>query len=261
MRRLGVLFLLLVPVISTAQDPPLKVEGDGVKVVQVDQIVVQKVDRTLVTSFPFTVVAPSGYDLYFWAYPVGVVATDLNVKLEVTAAPEGEVTVAVKMVRAKLDKDGKYLGMEVKLGRISFYVGKVAPPDPKPPDPKPPDPKPPVPTTGLRVILVAELGPTTGQPVLSKGQLNVWYSTNLKTFLDNRCVKSSDGRPEWRKWDKNIVLTGKETQTMAKLWEATKPNLNVMPAIVIVTDQTGGVYPLPETEQATIELIRQKGGV
>jgi hypothetical protein len=132
----AVLFLVLAG-LAKGQEVGLKVEGAGVKVVQIDQTVIQKVDRTLVSAFPFSVQATGTPGaLFFWSYPPAVKATDLNERLEVTAAPVGELTVNVKVVSPRLDKDGRFLGFDTRLGRVTFYVGEVGP-APKPPEPKP----------------------------------------------------------------------------------------------------------------------------
>jgi hypothetical protein len=124
--------------IAKGQEVGLKVEGAGVKVVKVDRVITVQEDRTLVTSFPFTVQAVPGAGLYFWQVPAGVTSTDLNDRLEITAAPKGELTVSVKVVSPKLDKDGRFLGFVTQLGRVTFLVGDVPPgPNPKPPEPKP----------------------------------------------------------------------------------------------------------------------------
>ena len=96
---------------------------------------------------------------------------------------------------------------------------------------------------------------------MSRAHLSVWNSTALKTYLDGRCAKGSDGRPEWRKWDRDIVLT-KETKTLTQLWEATKPKLvgARLPAILIVSDTAGELLPLPDTVEATVALIGHKTG-
>lgn len=134
-----VALLWLAPAAPAQDSVQLKVDGAGVKVVQVDRQVIVKQDVTLVASFPFTVSAPEGNGLYFWSYPPTVTAADLGDRLEITAAPKGELTVSVKVVAPKLDKEGRFLGFETKLGRVTFLVGDVpAPVPPTPPEPADP---------------------------------------------------------------------------------------------------------------------------
>jgi len=136
-------------------------------------------------------------------------------------------------------------------------------PGPKPPDPKPPDPKPPTPgpVTGLRILMVKD-----SRAAMSKGHLNVWNSTRLKSFFDESVAKTG-GRPDWRKWGTNVDVTY-ENQVLKDLWAATKPQLGKLPALVIVSDQRGEILPLPATEQGVIDAVKkyqararkQKGG-
>src|SRR5262245_31281864 len=88
----------------------IRVEGTGVSVIEVEQIVTQKVKRTAVLSFPCTLSGEKGWEDYFWTVPQGVSARDLNDRLQITAAPRGEILIGLKMVKPRLDKDGKYLG-------------------------------------------------------------------------------------------------------------------------------------------------------
>jgi hypothetical protein len=257
--RYVMMSLLLIAGTASSQEIPLKVDGSGVKVVQVDKVIIVKEDRTVVSSFPVVVQAPAlqGAGLYFWSYPIGVTATDLNDRLEITSAPRGELVVSVKVVAPRLDKDGKFVGFDTRLGKVMVYVGDIPLP-PKPEPPKPPDvkPDPPTPVSGVRVILINE-----SSAAMSRGHLAVWNSTALKDYLDSRCVKGTDGRPEWRKYDKDVIQT-KEPKTLVDLWAATKPKLTGMklPALLIVSDASGELYPLPETVEAAVALIKQKVG-
>jgi hypothetical protein len=125
---LAVLFFLLAG-IAKGQDVPLSVQGG--KVVKVDKVITIQVDATVIDKFPFTVSAPAGGGLHFWQYPAGVAATDKGDKLEVTAAPKGELTISVKLITADWDKKQ----FVTKFGSVTVCVGEVKPP--KPPEPKP----------------------------------------------------------------------------------------------------------------------------
>lgn len=242
MKRLVILWLFLFSAVAPAQDT-LEIKGDTVTV-KVDRVVVVKEDLLLVRSLPFEVKAPPGGFGYVWTTPAGWVTSKKANVLEVKTAPKGAVTVGVEWYVVDFDKRV----VQNKFASVTFAVGDV-PPGPKP-DPDPPIPAP----TGARVLLVNE-----SSAVMSKGQLNVWNSTELKAYLDRKCVKGDDGRPEWRKWDKDVSLT-KETPTLVKLWDATKPQLKALPAIVIVTDGSGEIFPLPETIAETLTLLKSKLG-
>lgn len=131
------------------------------------------------------------------------------------------------------------------------------PTPPVPPGPTPPNPPTPVPVTGFRVLFVYEA--TDGQPSLTKEQLNTIYSTQIREYLNRKCAKD-DGRPGWRTWDKEVVLTAKESPTWKALWDAVKPQVKAYPSVVIVTDQKGEVFPLPATEAETLALLKKYGG-
>lgn len=194
--------------------------------------------------------------------PAGV-----GVKIEVkTDAPRVYWLACSEIVQLFASDDGKWVVFVcTKPGsyRVAAHAGgpfafaavevtgeAVPDPKPKPPDPKPkpPDPKPPGPHTGLRVLFVRE----TSTP-LGRAHMLVWSSTRLKTLLDEKCAKTNN-RPDWRKWDKDVD-TQYENDTLKKLWAATRPNLGQLPAIVVVTDQTGEILPLPDTEQGVMDLI------
>lgn len=227
---------------------PLEVKGGGVKIVEVDKVVIVKVPQTLVTSFPFTINAPPGAGLYFWGYPAGVQAVDKNDKLEITSAPKGMLSVSVKAIGAKLDKDGKFLGFEVKFGSVEIAVGEVTPPTPPDPGPKPPVP--PGPVTGLRVILAWDKS-------AKQDQIDMLYSPKVADYLNAKC---KDGPKGWRLWDKDTVVHD-SSPVFKGIWDAVKPNLAAGKTwVVIATDQKVEYFPLPATEAALLDLLRKYGG-
>lgn len=133
---------------------------------------------------------------------------------------------------------------------------------PKPPDPpKPPPDVDPLPITGFRVIFIYETSPS---PKYTAEQNNILNSTAISTYLNSKCVKSAKGQPEWRRWDKDIKAEDmkKETDTLQKLWVATKPKLTTLPAMVVVNDTTGEVIPLPATatEADVLATLKKYGG-
>lgn len=134
---------------------------------------------------------------------------------------------------------------------IDIGVGPQPPPDP---EPKPPGPSPA--PAGFRVLMVYE-----SSAKLTQEQRNILNSTAITGYLNAHCVKHPKlGTPEWRKWDKDIEVSPKESETMRKLWEETKPKLGELPQILIVVNGKGQLYPLPETEAETLKLLKQNGG-
>jgi hypothetical protein len=111
----------------------------------------------------------------------------------------------------------------------------------------------PIPPGEFRALFVYE-----SSAPLTKEQLNIWYSTRIAEYLNAKCAKD-DGRPGWRKWDKDID-TQHETPTWKAIWAATKPTVTTLPALVIIRGQKGEAVPLPETEEATLTLLKKHGG-
>jgi hypothetical protein len=140
MKRLALLSwfaLLASAALAYGQGIQLEIQGENVKNILVDKVVIVKSSLTVVGSFPFSVQAPAGSALYFWSFPPGVVATDMGDRLEVTNAPKGNLTISVKAM--VIDWDAKKV--IAKFGQISFAVGEV-PPGPAPIPPTPPVPPP-----------------------------------------------------------------------------------------------------------------------
>lgn len=126
-------------------------------------------------------------------------------------------------------------------------------PPPKPDDPVEPDVTVP---TGFRVILVYE-----STAALSREQLNILHSTAITAFLNQTCVKGADGRAEWRKWDKDIVVTPKESATLVELWNAAKPKLGTLPQMIVAVNGNAMVMDFPATEAETLTKLKTIAGV
>lgn len=232
--------------------------------------------------------------------PDNLYVVDSDVELIVVEAPEGMLKISSMdgpvTIRSKfIDGDrvetrtfrGKnvYLVEGAKSGNAELLVlpvgGKQADlmrkrlvvqttPGPAPPGPTPPGPTPdpnPLPITGFRVIFVSETNPS---PKYNQEQNNILSSTAIATYLNAKCIKGAKGQPEWRRWDKDIKPEEmkKETETLQKLWEATKPRLNdpknpvKLPAMVVVNDRNGEVIPIPDTatEADILAMLKKFGG-
>lgn len=254
MTRYIALLTLFLAGTARAQDVPLEVKGDTIKV-QVDKIVVVKEDRLLVKSLPFTVSAPPGAGLYFWQFPGGVQALDRGDRLEVIGAPKGPLAISVKLISADLDKDGRFKGFITKFGSVQFDVGEVVPPKPPtPPDPpKPPEPPPnPAPITepGFRVMVIYE----TQQ--LTPGLNAIIKSKALWDYLDATCAKDGS-TPARRFYDKDVP-----PGTDSFKWEQeafARPRKSV-PWLIVSNGVSGFEGPLPATVEATLELLKKFGG-
>lgn len=132
-------------------------------------------------------------------------------------------------------------------------------PRPPPPGPDPIPIVPPVPTpTGFRVIFVTESSAN-----MTREQLNTLASTQIRSFLDQTCVKGADGRPDWRQWDKDVVVSAKESPTVAALWNTAKPQLGALPLPVMIVAVNGQatVMALGATEAETLAKLKTAAGV
>lgn len=208
-RFISMAMFLSIAIPIYAQD--LSIKGDGVKVVKVDKVVIVKEDATVIQSFPFTINAPPGAGLYFWASPAGFVFADRGDSLEVTSAPKGAATISVKSILPDLDKDGKFKGFLTKFYSVSFTVGDVptpTPPIPVPPVPVPPTPDPaPIPLAGYRVLIIYE---EKDKDQLPKDQFFALFGEPYREYFFTNCVKSPSGTPELRIFDKDINIAGAE---------------------------------------------------
>lgn len=247
-----VLFLLLACALAQTPETKLKLTGDGIKVVQVDQVVVVKVNQTVATSFPFYVEAPSGAGLYFWKYPDAAQAEDQGDKLKVTGAPKGLLTVSVKAISPKLDKDGKFIGFLTTFDSITVNVGAV--PDPLPPDPKPVPPSPaPFPVNGLAALIVYESSEISKHPGLS----DVMSGSKTNDYMAAKGIKGG-----FLKLDKDSDVSGLDAW-VKEAWKVPRPSL---PWLVISNGEAGYSGPVPKDTQGvhlpslTVELLRKYGG-
>lgn len=214
-KRLFPLFFLAAAFVlpCLGQDVPLTVEGGDVHVVKVDQVVTVKVDRTVVTKFPFTIKAPADEGFYDWIVPPGIVGVDKVENYEVTSAPKGDQVIRVKIRSAQIvDGKVKYL---TRFGSVAFSVGEPGPTPPPPVPPQPPQPKPddpaPIPAQGLRVLVLYEI--QNGRPGLTSKQSNEVYGEAFTKFCNDNCVKDANGTPEFRIYPKDVSL-----KNSSELW-------------------------------------------
>lgn len=263
---LGLWLLLAAPIFS--QEVQLTVKGKT-NVVEVDKTIttVIKEAHTVVQAFPVTFSAPAGAGLYFWTYPANVTAIDKNDSLDVTAAPKGPLTIAVKAIAPNLDKDGKFLGFKTEFGSVTVDIGSVVPPLPPAPDPGPePTPKPPVPpaptptpnpapiqVAGKRVIIVyKDLG--NGKTSMSEKQEDEVYGATLTKYLNTNTTKV-DGTAEVRIWPDNIKLAN-----ASEVWRQVMGRTRTAPNWIIISDyerNRGYEGPLPDGDGAILNLVKK----
>ena len=125
-----------------------------------------------------------------------------------------------------------------------IYFGPTVSPDPVPvPEPPIPDVDPPIPGDSLSMLIVEEVN---DRGDLSADQVGIFTSVPLREWLDSHDV-------EWRIWDQNV-----ETKFEAEKWrQALAKPRDALPWIYVSNGKSGYSGPLPETVEATIELLEK----
>lgn len=142
---------------------------------------------------------------------------------------------------------------ETDIVRQLLDIGGGPRPPPEPdPGPAPPGPGPTPVATGFRVLFIYETSSN-----LTREQLNTLHSTAISGYLNEKCAKGPDGRPEWRRWDPDVKMTPKESESLRLLWEATKPQLKPGPQLVIAVNGAAKILDLPATEADTLAILKQ----
>lgn len=124
-------------------------------------------------------------------------------------------------------------------------------PDPKPdpkPDPVDPPPEPVDPAVGMRVLILYE-----SAAKMTAEQLTTLNSTKLRSALNAACVRESDGLAGWRKWDKDLPVTGEPWVGIVAAAKA-KMVESGLPSMAIIRGKSIKVYPVT-TEAAAIAAI------
>lgn len=250
MNKLASVIVLLVAALPLYGQPVnLSIKGDGVKVVKVDKVILVKEDATVVQSFPFTIGAPEGAGLYFWTYPVGVVAIDKGDALDVQQAAKGPLTISVKAISADVDKDGKFKGFKTTFGSVSFTIGDVPAP-PIPPGPNPPTPDPvtpaPIPLAGYRVLFIEE---TEDRNKITLDQFNAMFGADSAKWLNANAK-------EWRVYDKDSSALSDPGRHWLDALKR-RPAAFATPWVIISNGVTGFEGALPKTE-TEIKALLQK---
>lgn len=131
---------------------------------------------------------------------------------------------------------------------LRLVVSGLAP-QPPPVDPIPsPGPKP---AAGIRVLLIINEDAKIDQ-------LNAAGSLDVVEWLDRNCVKDSEGKPEWRRYDRSIInnpgVLDKETPLLKKLWLDVKDQVPQGSQMVIATGSTVVVKPIINVQTTLTEL-------
>lgn len=139
--------------------------------------------------------------------------------------------------------------------RITCNKGPQPPPNPTPDQPTV-DVKPtPKPAGEMRVFVVYESSQNhSRQQDLILASVE---SGKISEALNAKCSKGTDGRPNWRRWDKDIQYDS--SSPMGKLFESIKGPAVAkgLPAVVVTCGEDSTVYPvgLNATEDSVISVL------
>lgn len=108
----------------------------------------------------------------------------------------------------------------------------------------------PIPDIGFRVLITYS---NDSKSSLSRDQLAIIDSSDLREWLDAHCVKDAQNVPEWRIWASEIQ-TNPDQPIWQKLMGLERKS---EPWITISTGRTGFSGPLPANEAETIKLLEK----
>ncbi len=256
MQRLAHVLLLLL-VLSRqgyGQDTPVKIKGGDTKVVMVDHIVVTKVPRLVVTTFPFDLEVDPNKGFYDWLLPEGVKGIEADNVLKVTAAPKGDLSIRVKVRSAKFVEGQEPLYI-TKYGTFDFSVGDVGPqPVPPGPTPTPVPPTPsPVPVKSFRVIFVYETSKT-----LTKEQNSAMYGKLVRDYLSANTTPENGLLTGYRYWDKDTDAS-LESPTLKALWAAITPQLvnTSLPLVAVEVNGKVELIPVASSDKEMFSILKK----
>lgn len=108
----------------------------------------------------------------------------------------------------------------------------------------------PIEDVGYRVLITYN---NEGKAALSKSQLAILDSNDLRDWLDQNCVKNTQGIPEWRIW-----ATEMQVNPDQPIWQKLMGlERKADEWIIISTGKKGFTGPLPQTESETMELLKK----
>jgi hypothetical protein len=123
--------------------------------------------------------------------------------------------------------------------------------------PIPIDP-PPITEPGFRVLVIEE---TAERGKLPKDQLTILTSTEVRAYLNAKCVKGPDGKtPEYRFFDKDTDLSH-ESEVWQKAMAAAKGTQGfVVPWLIVSDGKKGEDGPLPANVADMMTELKKYGG-
>lgn len=136
------------------------------------------------------------------------------------------------------------------LGVQQFHGCHLPSPAPSPPAPSPA----PIPADGLHVLVAYESADVATYPREAWGAV---YGADFEGYLNAKCAKGKDGRPAWRRFDKDTPGGGDDA-----IWGEAMKKATAFPWLVVSNPQKGGGYAgkLPATKAEVMALLQKYGG-
>lgn len=248
--------------VAQTPTPSLEVSGGDPKVVKVKRVIEVFDDRTVYTTFPVVVKAPTGFG-YQWEIPAGLTATRKGSQLDVTGG-NGTFTVSVTWYVV----DFKAQTVTEQFAQRVLDLGDIKPPEPVPPKPPEPDPKPkpdgtsPFSEAGFRVMISFE--PNVLMPP-GDPRRGILMGQPVQNYLNAKCVlgpaneKDASGQQmrDWRIWPSNTDAKYARP-VLRDAWA--KRGDPVKDWILVGDGRTGYNGPLPKTEAEVLALLKKYGG-
>jgi len=232
-----------VPCEVRAADPPAAAKAtEPPKISGADVVPEHKLVRLAVSDIP------PGHFILWDVYPfepVDVATQRVKSQYEF-AAPPGVYRVRVRAFKPDSESP-------LEAWRTVTVQGATPTPGPGPgPGPTPPpQPAPPIAGEGNRVLIVYETG-----DVLPAKQAAILTSGVLRDYLDATTAKdTANPNGAYRIWDQNIDLSH---PSVSPSWKAAMARPRASVPWIVVSDGTSGYEgPLPESVEATLELLKK----
>ena len=174
----------------------------------------------------------------------------------------------VMFAKVIFDRPGSYVLAVIATGTVKprAYAFKTVvcstpapPPPPVPPTPPtpPPTPDPPKPDVvgNLRVLMLYE-----SSGAMTQEQRYTFYSTaKLLPYLNDKCLKDTQGVPSWRFWDKDVNLS-KETPEWTDAMAKAKADAKALPKVVVFAGNTLVGSRTIKDETDTLTYLQSFGG-
>lgn len=145
--------------------------------------------------------------------------------------------------------------IDAKLSKVSMRITANQGPQPPPNPPIVDPPKPQPISNDLKAVIIYE-----SEQNHSSSQDAILHSTALAALLDAKCTKGSDGRSNWRKWDKDLTVD--PSSTMGKIFTEALPQAKQqgLPVIAVACGDSITVYPIgPSAKLEQVELVLNCG--